>query len=56
MTQIEDLKLTSPDLRSMCIRFLEKTQYYWFEYFGVEKLDKKLNLMSIENCMCEIDK
>lgn len=48
-----------PEMMAMaiaCIKFLRDTADLWFRYFGLVKIDKTLNLMSIENCLCEISK
>jgi len=44
-------------VEEQCVRFLDASQDLWFKYFEIEPLDgRKLNLMALENCLCEISK
>lgn len=46
----------SMPLAITCIYFLRDTVQLWFKYFDVFPIDKDLNLMAVENCLCEISK
>lgn len=53
----ETIKNEGKSVEVTCIKFLAASQDMWFKYLEIEPLeDRKLNLMALENCLCEISK
>lgn len=52
----EDIEPEKMGMTVACARFLRDTSNLWFSQFDISGIDRDINLMAVENCLCEIFK